>query len=114
MITIQLKRPITAHGKEITEITLRPPEPTDVMEEGIPSLLIPSADGSSVGVEIRTKVVGRYISRLGAIPVSSVKSMSMGDFNKAMNAVMDFFADGDGEESSSLSTESLTSPISGG
>ena len=83
------------------------------MEEGIPSLLIPSADGSSVGVEIRTKVVGRYISRLGAIPVSSVKAMSMGDFNRAMNAVMDFFADGDGEDSISSSTESSTSPSSG-
>lgn len=113
MITVPLKKTITAHGKEIDEITLRAPEPTDVMEEGVPSLLIPSADGKSVGVEVRARVVGRYISRLGAIPMSSVKSMSMGDFQRCMNAVMGFFSDGDGEESSNSPTESSTSPSSG-
>lgn len=113
MTTVLLKKPITAHGKEIMEVALRAPEPTDVMEEGVPSLLIPSADGTSVGVEIRTKVVGRYISRLGGIPMSSVKSMSMGDFNRCMNVVMGFFGDGDGEELSNSPTESLTSPNSG-
>lgn len=113
MITVQLKKPISAHGKEIDEITLRPPEPTDVMEEGVPSLLIPSADGKSVGIEVRAKVVGRYISRLGAIPMSSVKAMSFSDFQRCMNAVMDFFSDGDGEDSSNSPTESSTSPTSG-
>jgi hypothetical protein len=113
MITIALKKAIQAHGKEIDEITLRPPEPTDVMEEGVPSLLIPSADGKSVGIEVRAKVVGRYISRLGSIPMSSVKAMSFGDFNRCMNAVMGFFGDGDGEESSNSPTESSTSPDSG-
>ena len=96
-ITIALKKPIAAHGSEISEITLRDPEPADVMEEGQPTLLIPSADGTSVGVEVRAKVVGRYISRLGGVPMSSVKAMSLGDFNRCQGAVMSFFSDGDGE-----------------
>ena len=113
MITIPLSKTITAHGKQIDEITLRLPEPEDVMEEGVPSLIIPSADGKSAGIEVRAKVVGRYISRLGAIPMSSVKAMSFADFNRCMNAVMGFFSDGDGEASSSSPTESSKSPTSG-
>lgn len=96
-VTIKLSKPITAHGTEIDELTLRAPEPTDVMEEGQPTLLIPSADGTSVGVEIRARVVGRYISRLGAIPMGSVKAMSLEDFNRCSGAVMGFFNAGDGE-----------------
>ena len=114
MTKVQLRKPIPAHGQEVTEIELREPTPADVMEEGVPTLLIPSADGTSVGVEIRTKVIGRYISRLGGIPLSSVKVMSLGDFTRAQGAVMSFFSDGDGESSGDSPTESSTSPISGG
>jgi len=112
-VTVQLKKPVTAHGQEITEIILREPTTSDIMEEGLPTLLIPSADGTSVGIEIRTKVVGRYIMRLGDIPMPSVKALSRGDFNRAQNAVMGFFADGDGEDTSSSPTGSSTSPTSG-
>ena len=95
--TIKLSKPITAHGEEISEITLREPTPDDVMQVGSPQLLIPSADGESVGIEIRAKVVGQYIARLGAVPLSSVKTMSMGDFNRAQGVVMGFFGGATGE-----------------
>jgi len=96
-VTITLSKPIMAHGKEITELLLRPVTVEDVMELGQPTLLIPGADGNSVGVEIRAKVVGNYLMRLGAVPLSTIKSLSMSDFQKGQNAVMGFFGDGDTE-----------------
>jgi hypothetical protein len=90
-VVIPLCKPVTAHGEEIDSITLRPPEPEDVMQIGLPTLLIPSADGESVGVEVRTKVVGLYIMKLGAIPLSSVKALHRRDFDKCLKAVMGFF-----------------------
>ena len=96
-VTVALTKPIQAHGDEVGSLTLRAPTPDDVMQIGSPSLLIPSADGESVGIEIRAKVIGAYISRLGAVPLSSVKSMSIGDFNRCQGAIMGFFGDGGGE-----------------
>lgn len=97
MSTVPLKKPIIAHGEEVSELTFRDPTPEDVMEIGTPQLLLPSADGESVGIEIRAKVVGKYISRLGAIPLSSVKAMGLGDFMRCQGVVMGFFNNGDGE-----------------
>lgn len=95
--SMKLIKPILAHGEEVAELTFREPVPEDVMQIGSPQLLIPSADGESVGIEIRAKVVGQYISRLASIPMSSVKAMSMSDFNRAQGVVMGFFGTGGGE-----------------
>ena len=95
--TIKLSKPITAHGEEVSEITLREPTADDVMQIGSPSLLIPSADGESVGIEIRAKVIGQYIMRLASIPLPSVKAMSFSDFNRCQGVVMGFFGGGGGE-----------------
>lgn len=94
-VNIKLKKPITAHGEEVSELTFREPTPDDIMQIGAPQLLIPSADGESLGIEVRAKVVGQYISRLSAIPMGSVKAMSIGDFQRCTGAVMGFFTDGD-------------------
>ncbi len=96
--TIKLSKPITAHGDEVSEITLRDPGTKDVIELGLPTLIIPSDDGKSAGVEIRQKVVARYIMKLAAIPLSSVESLSMNDFSRCTAIVMGFFGQGDGEE----------------
>lgn len=94
---IPLSKPITAHGAQVSEITLRDPEPEDVMALGMPQLMIPSADGTTVGIEVRSKICGAYISRLAGIPPSSVKQMTLPDFMRCQNAVMGFFNSGDGE-----------------
>lgn len=95
--TVTLSKAIQAHGEELSTLTLREPTPDDVMQIGSPSLLIPSADGESVGIEIRAKVIGAYISRLAAVPLSSVKHMTIGDFNRCQGVIMGFFGDGGGE-----------------
>lgn len=96
-IVIALTKPIQAHGTSVDSLTLREPTPEDVMQIGVPQLLIPSADGTSVGIEVRANVVGGYISRLASIPPSSVKQMSLPDFMRCQSVVMGFFNNGGGE-----------------
>lgn len=93
-VTIPLKKPITAHAEEVREITLRVPTAEDVMAEGFPTLMRPGEDGKSVAVEVRANVVGRYICRLGGIPMSSVKQLGLSDLQACTNEVMGFFGEG--------------------
>lgn len=95
--TVQLSKPIKAHGVEVSELELREPTTEDVIELGLPTLIIPGADGQSTGVEIRQPVIARYVSRLAAIPLGSVKALSLKDFSLCTAAVMGFFGQGDGE-----------------
>lgn len=95
--TVQLSTPIKAHGDELAALDLRAPTTEDVIELGLPTLIIPGADGQSTGVEIRQPVIARYVSRLAAIPLGSVKSLSLKDFSLCTAAVMGFFGQDDGE-----------------
>lgn len=96
-LTITLAKPVAAHGEEVSELTFREPVPEDIMQIGTPTLLIPSSDGESVGIEIRAKLIGQYISRLAGIPMSSVKALSVADFMQCQGAIMGFFGNGGGE-----------------
>lgn len=114
---IPLSKAIKAHGADIDVITLRNPTTEDVIELGLPTLIIPGADGNSTGVEIRQSVIARYVMRLGGIPLTSVKALSLKDFSLCTAAVMGFFGESDGEAvtaaSTNSATESSTSPTSG-
>ncbi len=100
-VTVPLSKPIKAHGDDVVELTFREPTTEDVIELGLPTLIIPGADGQSTGVEIRQPVVARYVSRLAAIPMGSVKALSLKDFSLCTAAVMGFFGEGDGETAKS-------------
>lgn len=116
-VTIPLSKQIKAHGADIDVITLREPSTEDVIELGLPTLIIPGADGSSTGVEIRQGVIARYVMRLGGVPMTSVKAMSLKDFSLCTAGVMSFFGGDDGEETKEVLPgsviESSTSPTSG-
>lgn len=87
---IALTKPITAHGEEITELELREPTGEDVMSLGYPYLII-IGDGDTQAIELRPKVVGRYVSKLAGIPPSSLNTVSPADFNVLTGVVMGFF-----------------------
>lgn len=93
---MKLKKPIKAHGEEIDALSFREPTTEDIIEIGLPTLII-SGEGGAVGVEIRQNVIAKYISKLAAIPLSSVKSLSLADFSAASGEVMGFFNTGDTE-----------------
>lgn len=95
-ITVQLSKPIKAHGDEVSELTFREPAVKDRNELGIPFLFVQSNDGGT-GTEVRQFVISRYISRLASIPMTSVEALSMSDFDLCMATILGFFGKGDSE-----------------
>lgn len=91
-VTVPLSKPITAHGEEVAALTLQPPTTRQIIELGLPTLIVTNA-GGDVGLEVRTQVVARYVSRLAAIPMSSVEALAPADFSACTGAVMGFFGE---------------------
>ena len=110
-VMIVLSTPITAHGEEVDQITLRQPTTADLIDLGQPMRLLPGNGLDEAAIEVRMNVVANYVARLAAIPLSSVKALSLSDFGKATQAVLGFFGDGKAQEATSSSPNvSLNSP----
>lgn len=88
--TFQLIRPIVIKGKEVQEITLRPPIYGDVMDLGLPTLLIVQ-DGGGTAVEIRQNILSRYVARLAGIPLESLRGMSLQEMSLIQAYILGFF-----------------------
>lgn len=114
VVTVPLKKPIKAHGEEVNELHIAHLDgSSEILEFGLPVLSVISADGQTLGMEIRAKVVAKYICKLAQIPMGSVEKLHPMDFNRCAAVIQGFFGDGDGEAKSSTSSEPSTSPTSG-
>ncbi len=83
---VQLSKPISAHGEEVTSLTLREPTGKDVKECGVPF----GIEGG--GVVLQPAPAAKLISRLAGIPSSSVDALSAPDFLTLANTVIGFFS----------------------
>lgn len=101
--TVQLSKPIQAHGGEVSEITLREPDGEDVIAIGYPYLIL-MKDGQEHAIEIRARVIYNYISRLGGIPLSSAKKIALRDLSKLQAVIMGFFGEGEGKSEAESSS----------
>lgn len=90
---IKLSKPITAHGQEVDEIELREPGVEDIGDMGYPFLVVQSDDDTQA-IEMRPKVVQKYICVLAGLNMAAVKSMAISDFMACQRAVMGFFKQG--------------------
>jgi len=102
---IQLIKPIKVHGAEVSEITLGDIVTKDIMELGLPTLIIPSADGKSAGLEIRQSLIAQYVIRKGQVQRSSLEAMELADWGKCQAWCMSFFDMGGGEETNAPSSD---------
>lgn len=103
-----LKKALAAHGEELKALTLREPTGEDLMETGYPYLIV-TGDSGSEGVELRPKIIGKWVSKLAGIPPSSVKKIGFADLQGLQGVIMGFFGQGQKEEKSTTSkTESST------
>lgn len=87
--TVILKKPVMAHGEEVTEITLREPTGEDIHKHGFPF----TVDNEGRVILIGNKVID-YIGVLGQIPPSAAKSMGASDINDASWIIAGFFLQG--------------------
>jgi len=95
MTTVALKKPITAHGEDVTVLTFKEPTGQEIIECGYPMRI---ADG---GVIPETGSIAKYISKLASVPPSSVRQLGPDDFNACMSAVLGFFGEGEEAEKTS-------------
>ncbi len=87
---MKLSKPIKKGDEEIFDITLREPTGQDLIEIGYPYVIVmDEADGQSL--KLQSKSIARYISRLGAIPPSTVEKISLADLQVLTGEVMSFF-----------------------
>lgn len=86
----KLGRPIEAHGEQVTELQLREPAGQDLLDLGYP-YLVTLGDGEGERIELRPKVMAKYVSRLAAIPPSAVAQISLPDLQQLQGVVMGFF-----------------------
>ena len=86
---VKLAKPL-ATGE--TELELREPTVDDVGDLGYPFVMDINDGGTSL--RLQPKVILKYASRLGAIPPSSLKTITIGDLSAIQEAVMGFFGDG--------------------
>lgn len=108
-LTITLTRPVSAHGEEIDRLCLRQPTTADLIELGQPMRLLPGNGTEEPAIDIRMNVVANYVARLAAIPLSSVKALSLADFGRATQAVLGFFGEGRDMEAGMVEAGVVTS-----
>ncbi|MFP3943816.1 MAG: phage tail assembly protein [Alphaproteobacteria bacterium] len=82
--TITLKRPIEAHGKEVTELTFR--EPTLGVLDGLEIEV--TGDG---GVKLNLGDIVKLVASMAEIPPSSARQIALSDLKEIAGEVQDFF-----------------------
>lgn len=91
-ITLQLAKPIQAHGETLATLEFREPTGKDVAECGMP-FSIETGAGGTQSQKIDTRAIAAYIVNLAGIPPSTMDHLSVADFLKATGIVVDFFGD---------------------
>jgi len=88
-VKIKLKNPITVGGETIVELNLREPTVSDVAELGYPYLVVTGDVGT--GMQLLPKVTLNYVSKLAAVPPSSLNSLTLSELSELQGCVMGFF-----------------------
>ena len=96
MTEIKLNKPVASEGGEISTLNLREPVAEDIIACGYPfRLYIGSAtDADSANqqeMKIDTIVLSKLASRLANVPLSTIKRLSIADFQQVVDATVDFF-----------------------
>jgi hypothetical protein len=91
-IEIELQTPVQAHGEMLKKMKFRRPTGGDIMEMG---------DGYPININWATgqiapnpPVMGMMMSRLAAVPPSTIKALDAEDWSTCAHALMVFFPPG--------------------
>lgn len=89
--TVALSSPLE-HGDEIiTELIIRKPKPIEIEELNNPVKLMISHDEKMGCPDYNYKLLGKYLSKLTALPPSVIREMDADDYFKACNEIGLFF-----------------------
>jgi hypothetical protein len=88
-VKVKLRKPIQAHGEQVTELMFREPTAADIERCGNPvNIDFSSGDGK---VMFDAKSMSAMMSTLAAVPPSSIKQMNTRDWNTAAWNLASFF-----------------------
>lgn len=94
-VRIPLRKPITAHGAEVSELIVRKPEPAVARAVGVLPYRITEGNLPDINVPAACQ----YISKCAGIPPTSVDQLDIADLNTACWAVAGFFLSADSSNS---------------
>lgn len=77
IVTLPLAKPITAHGETLSALELRPPTVKELRACGSPKRV------GAGGIVVEYEACAQLLSRICAIPPSSIDQMDPGDFDEA-------------------------------
>lgn len=89
-VIIELKKPIKAHGEDVTTLICRPPTASDIISIGNPVKYGFTSDGRP-DITYDDSRMARMISVLAGIPPSSVAQIAPREFIAVEWALRDFF-----------------------
>ena len=81
--TMELSRPIEAHGEQVSELTLRDPDSGALFQLDVTL--------GSGGLTINLGSISKVIASAAGIPPSSAKQILMRDVFANLQGIMDFF-----------------------
>lgn len=89
-LVITLRKPIIANGDEVNELTFREPTAADIEMVGNP-VNLDFMSGDTPKATFDTKSMTQMMSRLAAVPPSTIRQMHTRDWNTAAWSLASFF-----------------------
>ena len=89
-IKYKLRKPIQANGEEVDELTFREPNGGDIERAGNP-VLVDVFSGDTVKLSFDEKKMTAMMSRLAAVPPSSIRMLNPKDWNSIAWQLVPFF-----------------------
>lgn len=75
VVTVPLSKPVLAHGEEVSELRFRAPTGKDLIELGNPVSVNVYADDPIQTVKVDWSIMGRMMSRLAGVPLSTIEAL---------------------------------------
>jgi Phage tail assembly chaperone proteins, E, or 41 or 14 len=88
-ITIKLRKPVSAHGDMVKELTFREPTGADIMSLGDEYPI--TIDWTTGIIKINPAPMGTIMSLLAAVPPSTIRMLKARDWSTCAHALMGFF-----------------------
>lgn len=97
-VKVKLSKPVSSEGSEIDCLEIREPIGEDVVACGYPfrvyvgsSTDVDKADKGEQEVKVDSAVIAKLAARLANVPPSTIKRLTIQDFQEVVGVIMGFF-----------------------
>lgn len=83
ILTVKLAEPVKAMGEDVSELRFRAPTGKDLIELGNPVAINVYADDPVQTVKVDWSIMGKMMSRLAGVPLTTIEALSPNVLSKA-------------------------------